>query len=126
MGPLAGQARRTEALHRLAVTDHLTGAYNLRYFEHFTDQLLRRPPAENFRATVLMYDIDGFKRYNDTYGHAAGDEILRQMAALMKHVTRAQDVVARIGGDEFAVLFWDAEPPRRPGSAPPQTAAVLV
>ncbi len=119
LGPLAAQVRRTEALHRLAVTDHLTGAYNRRYFYHLTDQLLARAKLERFRVTLLLYDIDDFKRYNDTYGHAAGDDILREIVALMQAVTRERDVVARIGGDEFAVLFWDAEPPRRPDSRHP-------
>jgi len=122
LGPLAGQVRRTEALHRLAITDHLTGAYNRRYFYHLTDQLLERARRERFRVTLLLYDIDDFKRYNDAYGHAAGDEILRETVQLMNRVTRTHDVVARIGGDEFAVLFWDAEPRRRPDSEHPQAA----
>ncbi len=126
VGPLSAQARRTDALHRLAITDHLTGAYNRRYFYHFADQMLERAGTERFRVTMLLYDIDDFKRYNDTYGHAAGDEILRETVALMKQTTRQHDVVARIGGDEFAVLFWDAEPPRRPDSQHPETAHVLA
>ena len=125
-GPLSAQVRRTEALHRLAITDHLTGAYNRRYFYHFTDRMLERAGAERFHVTLLLYDIDDFKRYNDTYGHAAGDEILRETVSLMKQTTRRHDVVARIGGDEFAVLFWDAEPPRRPDSKHPDTAYVLA
>ena len=124
--PLVGKAQKTEALHRLAITDHLTGAYNRRYFYHFTDQLLERAKSERFRVTLLLYDIDNFKQYNDTYGHAAGDEILRETADLMKRITRKHDIVARIGGDEFAVLFWDAEPPRQPGSQHPETAYILA
>ncbi len=123
---LARQAERTESLHRLAITDHLTGAYNRRYFYHLTDQILSQAGGSANRITLLLYDIDDFKRYNDTYGHAAGDEILRDTARLMKQVTRTQDVVARIGGDEFAVLFWDAEQPRVEGSTPPDTAHVLA
>jgi len=119
-------ARRIESLNRLAVTDHLTGAYNRRYFYLATDRILERAAREGFGATLLLYDIDDFKRYNDTYGHAAGDEILRETAALMKKITRAQDVVARIGGDEFAVLFWDPGPPRSPGSAPLKSAYGLA
>jgi len=119
-------ARRIESLNRLAVTDHLTGAYNRRYFYLATDRILERAAREGFGATLLLYDIDDFKRYNDTYGHAAGDEILRETAALMKKITRSQDVVARIGGDEFAVLFWDPGPPRSPGSAPLKSAYGLA
>jgi diguanylate cyclase (GGDEF)-like protein len=122
----AAAAERTQSLHRLAITDHLTGAYNRRYFYHLTDRILRRVDGRRQRATLLLYDIDDFKRYNDTYGHAAGDEILRETAWLMKTITRSHDVVARIGGDEFAVLFWDAERPRSPDSQPPSTAYDLA
>ncbi len=126
LGALSANASRTDALHRLAITDHLTGAYNRRYFYHFTDSLLARASQEHTRVTLLLYDIDDFKRYNDTYGHAAGDEILRETASLMKQTTREHDVVARIGGDEFAVLFWDTEPPRQADSHPPEDAQILA
>ena len=119
-------AKRTESLRRLAITDHLTGAYNRRYFYHLTDQILLRGRQRHFRVTLLLYDIDDFKRYNDTYGHDAGDEILRETAGLMKRITRGHDIVARIGGDEFAVLFWDAEKPRSPNSRHPETAYALA
>jgi len=119
-------ARRTQGLHLLSITDHLTGSFNRRYFYEATERILVRAKKENFRVTCLLYDIDDFKRYNDTYGHAAGDEILRDTAAMMKQITRAQDIVARIGGDEFAVLFWDADKPRSPNSRPPETALALA
>lgn len=117
---LLAAARRTESLHRLAVTDHLTGAYNRRYFYHLTDHILRQAKVSRYRVTLLLYDIDNFKHYNETYGHAAGDDILRETAALMKRTSRSHDVVARIGGDEFAALFWDVQPPRRATSQPLQ------
>jgi len=123
---LYATAQRAESLHRLAITDHLTGTYNRRYFYHLTDQILARAAAKNFSVTLLLYDIDDFKRYNDTYGYAAGDEILRDTAAMMKDITRAHDIVSRIGGDEFAVLFWDADEPRLADSAPPETACALA
>ena len=119
-------AERTRGLHLLSITDHLTGAFNRRYFYDATDRILLRAQAEGFRVTCLLYDIDDFKRYNDTYGHAAGDEILRDTARMMRQITRAQDIVARIGGDEFAVLFWDADKPRSPNSRPPETAYSLA
>ncbi len=114
------------SLHRLASTDHLTGVYNRRYFCQLTDQILLRAVQRRFRVTLLLYDMDNFKRYNDTYGHQAGDEILRETAHLMRRTTRRQDIVARIGGDEFAVLFWDAEKPRQPNSRHPDTPYVLA
>ena len=123
---LLGTAQRAESLHRMAITDPLTGAYNRRYFYHLTDQILLRAVRKESRVTLLLYDIDDFKRYNDTYGYAAGDEILRDAAALMKRITRKHDVVARIGGDEFAVLFWDFQRPRQPDSRPPESAYVLA
>jgi len=126
LGALDQAATRTASLHRLAATDHLTGAYNRRYFYQVTDQVLQRAGRRNLRATVLLYDIDDFKSYNDRFGHAVGDEILRETAALMKQITRGQDIVARIGGDEFAVLFWDVEEPRVPGSRPPESAQILA
>ena len=126
LGPLVAAAKRTESLHRLAVTDHLTGAYNRRYFYHLTDQILLRATRQTLRVTLLLYDIDDFKHYNDEYGHAVGDEILCQTAKLMRQITRSHDVVARIGGDEFAVLFWDAKPPRSPDSHPPEDAYELA
>jgi len=126
LGGLVESARRAESLHRLAVTDHLTGAYNRRYFFQLTDHILLRAQEKKFRVTLLLYDMDDFKRYNDTYGHEAGDEILRETARLMKRTTRRQDIVARIGGDEFAVLFWDSERPRQPNSRHPDTAYVLA
>lgn len=123
---LATTARRTSLLRRLAITDDLTGAFNRRYFMHFARQLLNRARRERFRVTLLVYDIDDFKTYNDRFGHAAGDEILRETAGMMKKITRRHDLVARIGGDEFAVLFWDAGQPRQPNSQPPQTAYALT
>lgn len=123
---LASTAKRVQALHRLAITDHLTGAYNRRYFYHLTDRILEQAEGESFRVTLLLWDIDDFKRYNDTYGYAAGDEILRETVVLMKRITRSHDIVARIGGDEFAVLFWDPDPPRMPDSRPIEVAYALA
>ncbi|MCC6579605.1 MAG: diguanylate cyclase [Phycisphaeraceae bacterium] len=106
-------------LWKVAHTDPLTGVWNRRYFDQFLRDLIERAKQQRFRVTLMIFDIDDFKRYNDRYGHAAGDEILRETARLMQAVVREHDVVARIGGDEFAVIFWDAEGPRRPNSQHP-------
>jgi diguanylate cyclase (GGDEF)-like protein len=119
-------AQRTENYHRMAITDHLTGAYNRRYFYELVEQVLDRVADKQLRVSLLLLDIDNFKHYNDTFGHAIGDQILREAAHLMKQVTRSHDIVARIGGDEFAILFWDSEPPRTPGSAVPDSARILA
>jgi len=118
-------AKQGDALHRLAITDHLTGAYNRRYFYQVTDQILDHSEKTGRRVALLLFDIDDFKRYNDTYGHASGDEILRECTRLIRRTTRQQDLVARIGGDEFVVLFWDNSEPRKPGSSLPQSAYVM-
>ncbi|HYO07703.1 MAG TPA: GGDEF domain-containing protein [Tepidisphaeraceae bacterium] len=104
-------------LQKLAITDDLTGLYNGRYFRHFLTAILQKAHAMRFPVTLLLFDIDGFKTYNDQFGHGVGDEILRQTSALMKRVVRDHDLVARLGGDEFAVVFWEKEGPRQPRDA---------
>jgi PleD family two-component response regulator len=94
-------------LEKLATEDDLTGLKNRRYLWEFAKQIITRAKKDNGRVTVLVFDIDDFKHYNDIYGHAAGDEVLKQASLLMKRCCRRHDVVARLGGDEFAVVFWD-------------------
>lgn len=106
--PRPQDTQTLEQLERLATEDDLTGLKNRRYAREFLRQILERGKEENMRLTLLMFDIDNFKHYNDVYGHPAGDDILRQAATLMRACCRKHDVVARIGGDEFAVIFWDA------------------
>ena len=107
-------------LSDLALRDELTGIWNRRYFNRFLERILRRAATDRSQVTLLMFDIDDFKLYNDKYGHATGDEVLREAARLMLSVVREHDVVARIGGDEFAVIFWDNDKPRTPNSEHPQ------
>jgi len=123
---LATAAARSDTLTRMAMTDHLTGVYNRRYFMCEAAKRLLVADKRLLPATLLIYDIDDFKLYNDTYGHAIGDEILREIALLMRQTTRRHDLVARVGGDEFAVLFCDFGPARKPGSKPPTTAYDLA
>ena len=110
-------------LKALAMRDELTGAWNRRYFNRFLSRILQRATGDPSQVTLLVFDIDDFKLYNDRYGHAAGDEILREAARLMQDSVREHDVVARIGGDEFAVIFWDSEAPRNPNSTHPHDVA---
>src|SRR5439155_27201535 len=114
LGKVAGLQDRHNGLQKLAITDELTGLYNARYFRHFLLRIIDKARAMHFPVTLLLFDIDDFKKYNDRFGHGVGDEILRQVAALMKRCTRDHDLVARIGGDEFAVVFWDKEGRRQP------------
>ena len=101
-------------LQRLVMTDELTGAYNSRYFKHFLNKICEKALEKQFFVTLLLFDIDNFKKYNDDFGHGVGDEILKQTAQVMRDCCREHDVVARISGDEFAVIFWDKEGPRQP------------
>lgn len=100
-------------LEKLATEDDLTGLKNRRYIWEFSRQILEHAKQENGRVTLLIFDIDNFKHYNDVYGHSVGDTILKQAAILMRRCCRAHDVVGRVGGDEFAVVFWD-DPQRQP------------
>jgi GGDEF domain-containing protein len=104
-------------LQRLAITDDLTGISNGRYFRHFLTEIIKKARVMHFPVTLFLFDIDNFKRYNDQYGHGVGDEILKQTAALMRRCVRDHDLVARISGDEFAVVFWEKEGPRQPRDA---------
>ncbi len=110
------QARQ---LRDMAMRDELTGVWNRRYFNRFLNRLLQRAGHDRQPVTLMVFDIDNFKTFNDAHGHAAGDDILRATANLMQSVVRDHDVVARIGGDEFAVIFWDAGSPREAGSTHP-------
>lgn len=94
-------------LEKLATEDELTGLKNRRYILEFSRQIIERAKRENGRVTLLIFDIDNFKHYNDVYGHIAGDQVLKQAAVLIQRCCRRHDVVGRIGGDEFAVVFWD-------------------
>jgi diguanylate cyclase (GGDEF)-like protein len=98
---------RIRYLERLATEDDLTGLKNRRYIWEFSRQIIEYAKKENGRVTLLVFDVDDLKKYNDTYGHQAGDEILKQAAMLMRRCCRGHDVVGRVGGDEFAVIFWD-------------------
>ncbi len=108
-------------LERLATEDDLTGLKNRRYIWEFSRQIIEHTRKENGRVTLLVFDIDDLKHYNDLYGHLAGDEVLKQAAVLMQRCCRGHDVVGRIGGDEFAVVFWD-EPQAKSAAVPTKGA----
>jgi two-component system cell cycle response regulator len=89
----------------LALTDELTGLYNRRYLNAHLDELMARVNGDGIAAALLLFDIDHFKRVNDAYGHASGDEVLRQIARRARDSVRSHDLVARLGGEEFAVVM---------------------
>ncbi len=101
------QRQRIEILEKLVMEDELTGVKNRRFAREFLRQITAHAGQESLQVTLLIFDIDNFKQYNDLYGHPVGDNILKQAAVLMQKCCRKQDIVARIGGDEFAVVFWN-------------------
>ena len=95
-----------ETLHRMAVEDTLTGLANRRRFNDVIDEEIRRARRNKTPMSLLMCDVDFFKRYNDHYGHQGGDDCLRMVGAIMREVfKRAGELPARYGGEEFAVVL---------------------
>jgi len=92
-------------LHEDSVTDPLTGLYTRRVLWAFLDKELARARRYDYDLSMLVIDIDHFKRLNDTYGHLAGDEVLRQIGRLIRQRLRKSDVAVRFGGEEFVLLL---------------------
>jgi two-component system cell cycle response regulator len=101
---LVQRQRRLDAtvreLYGLATRDELTGLFNRRYFYAEAERML----ADGCRITLALFDLDDFKSVNDSYGHLAGDQILRDVGTLFLRATRADDLIARYGGDEFVLV----------------------
>jgi diguanylate cyclase (GGDEF)-like protein len=93
-----------DRMKQLAYIDGLTGIHNRRFFEMRVVEELERACRFQGRMSVIMIDIDNFKRVNDEFGHLLGDEVLRTVSSLMKQQTRKMDVVCRYGGEEFAIV----------------------
>jgi diguanylate cyclase (GGDEF)-like protein/PAS domain S-box-containing protein len=102
--------RMEEGLRALAEYDELTGIFNRRRFQEEVERHLRDAKRFGDPPTLLLIDIDGFKRINDTYGHATGDRALQVVANALRHAVRETDLVGRLGGDEFVALLTRAEP----------------
>jgi diguanylate cyclase (GGDEF)-like protein len=97
--------RQNEDLERLSTSDALTGLYNRRYLTQRLSEELVRSYRHKGAFSVLMADVDEFKKYNDAFGHPAGDEVLKKVAGILLNCTRSMDCTARYGGEEFAVLL---------------------
>ncbi len=94
-----------EAMRLLAMTDALTGLYNRRHFNKLAEEEIDRALRYTRPLSVIMLDIDFFKRINDTFGHAIGDMVLERVSAIAKNMVRATDIPARYGGEEFIILL---------------------
>lgn len=107
----ASLSARSETLEHAALTDGLTGMQNRRYFDDALKEYLEEFRRVGKPIGLMILDLDHFKQVNDTHGHDVGDEVLRAVANCLKDMTRYHDVVARLGGEEFAVVTpnMDAE-----------------
>ncbi len=101
-------AQLREALREQSIRDPLTGLYNRRYMEEALQQHLSRVTRHLHPLGTIMVDIDHFKRINDTYGHATGDALLRELGKLLKNHVRNEDIACRYGGEEFMLIMPDA------------------
>jgi diguanylate cyclase (GGDEF)-like protein len=97
-----------ETLHNQSINDPLTGLFNRRYMEETLDRELLRARRKNSHIGLIMLDIDHFKKFNDTYGHASGDLVLTSMANLLKSQVRSEDIICRLGGEEFQVILQES------------------
>ena len=105
-------AQLYQRMEEMATTDGLTGLYNHRYFQEALDRELDRAERQKSRLSLALLDIDHFKSFNDTYGHPAGDEVLRILAGVLLKTARKTDIVARYGGEEFVVILPDTDAKR--------------
>lgn len=105
LSQLGENQRLQRALQEQATRDPLTGLFNRRYLDETLEREIARAIREGYPVTVMMLDIDHFKRINDTYGHLAGDEMLRIAARLLLAHARQEDIVCRFGGEEFAIVL---------------------
>lgn len=109
LGLSVANIRLREALRAQSIKDPLTGLYNRRYLQETMERETRRAVRAAQGLGVLMLDLDHFKRFNDTYGHDAGDAVLRETASFLLKSVRAEDIVCRFGGEEFVVILPAAD-----------------
>src|SRR5262249_25526001 len=94
-----------EAIRAESLTDPLTGLGNRKYFDRMIDTARQTALANGEPLSLLMFDIDHFKSFNDSYGHLTGDQVLRLVGMSLKQTIKGQDITARYGGEEFAVVL---------------------
>lgn len=110
---LFSYAKKSNGIYRIykkeSTKDFLTGLSNTRSFDQLLDMSFVRVRENNEKLSCLMIDIDHFKKINDTYGHASGDVVLRELAVILKKNCRNFDIIGRVGGEEFCVLLLDCD-----------------
>jgi len=105
VGLSLGSLRMWETLRDQSIRDPLTGLFNRRFLQESLEREWQRAKRKNLPLSVVILDLDRFKRFNDVFGHDAGDAILRSMAELFRKHYRREDVVCRYGGEEFAIIL---------------------
>jgi diguanylate cyclase (GGDEF)-like protein len=105
VGVSIANLRLQEALRQQSTSDALTGLYNRRYLEESLERELRRAARAKQQLSLVMFDLDHFKTFNDTFGHEAGDAVLREMGASLARTARAEDISCRFGGEEFLLIL---------------------
>ena len=103
-----GNLKLKETLKNQSICDSLTGLFNRRYMEESLEREFSRANRNKSSVAIVMMDLDHFKRFNDTYGHQAGDTLLRALGDLLKRSTRGQDIACRYGGEEFVLVLTDS------------------
>jgi two-component system cell cycle response regulator len=93
----------------MAVTDGLTGLYNRHFLNNHLTNMVRQALSDGKNLSVMIMDMDHFKMVNDTYGHDIGDRVLKQLAQIILKTSRATDLVARFGGEEFVILMPETD-----------------
>ncbi|MDT3668784.1 MAG: diguanylate cyclase [Aromatoleum sp.] len=109
MAPVLEAKRLTETLRESSLRDAMTGLNNRRFLEEYVDTLIASNRRRKATIAILMLDLDYFKIVNDSYGHDAGDSVLKALAGVLKHSVRASDMVIRFGGEEFLIVLQDTD-----------------
>ena len=109
MAPVLEAKRLTETLRESSLRDAMTGLHNRRFLEEYVDTLIAAVRRRKVPLAVMLLDLDYFKVVNDTYGHDAGDTVLKAIATVMRQSVRGSDMVIRFGGEEFVILLQEAD-----------------